>query len=116
MEAIQYKGYTIESSHSPFGGFDYFPTEHGRNDDYDLDGDDLKYCGNVRQASTLEEAKDWISEKIMTSAPAHRVITQNGKNITKFWWLSAAVDFAVKFKGELLIGSPQEDHFQIQSI
>jgi hypothetical protein len=116
MEAIQYKGYTIESSLSPFGGFEYFPTKQGRDDDYDVVDGDYKYCGNVRHADTLEEAKDEISEKIMTSLPAHKVATQNGKNITKFWWLSEAVDFAVKFKGDLFIGSPTSDHYPIESI
>lgn len=106
-----YRGYTIEPSHSPFGGFDFFPTEQGRDDDYDYDGERYRYCGNVKHASTIEEAKDSIDEEIMMSIPPYKVWTF-GKypiggrpqlNITKFIWISDAVKFAAKFNGEIMI-------------
>lgn len=91
MEAIQYKGYTIQPSWSPFGGYDYFPTAEGMDED------------NVKRADTIEEAKDEISEKIMTSLPSWQVTTphQRGENITKFDWIVDAVKFAIKVNGNL---------------
>lgn len=103
-----YKSYTIEPSTSPFGGFDFFPTEQGRDDDYDLDGEDLKYCGNVKHASSIDEAKDMIDELIMMAIPPYKVETiihLGGfrlRNITKFDWISDAVKFAARFNGEVL--------------
>lgn len=94
MEAIEYKGYTIQSALSPFGGFDYFPTAQGMDED------------NVKRADTIEDAKDEISEKIMTELPAWKVETFNplngGSIITEFWHIVDAVVFASKRNGNLL--------------
>lgn len=94
MEAIQYKQHTIQPSWSPFGGFDYFPTEEGMDED------------NVKRADTIEDAKDEISEKIMTSLPTWKVETFNplngNSNYTKFDWIVDAVKFASQVPGNLL--------------
>jgi hypothetical protein len=61
----KYRGYTIEPTERPYDkGFDFFPSDPGRDDDYDLVGEDYKYCGNVRFASTIEEAKNEIDRAI----------------------------------------------------
>jgi hypothetical protein len=62
-EQINYRTYRIEPTTLPYGkGFDFFPADQGRDDDYDCVGDpaEYKYCGNVRHASTIEEAKNEI--------------------------------------------------------
>jgi hypothetical protein len=82
----------------------------GIDHDVDMDEDGCHYCGNCKWVDSIDEAKDAIDEKIMTEKPPHMVLTKGkfvvlGKeqvNITKFWWISDAIKFAVKFKGELL--------------
>jgi hypothetical protein len=88
MEAISYKSYTIQPSLSPFGGFDFFPTEEGMDQD------------NVKRADTIEEAKDLINEKIMTELPDHKV-RMNGREYS-FPWIVDALRFAEFWKGEVL--------------
>jgi len=97
QQSIQYRGYTIEKS---FRGYDFYPTEQGRDDDYDLDGEDYKYCGNVRHASTIEEAKDAIDEKIIEAKPYH-IVKLNGRDYP-FPWLEDARKFASLWNADLL--------------
>jgi hypothetical protein len=72
MEAIQYRGYTIEETHSnPYSNtadYLFYPTAQGRNDDYDFVNGDSHYCGNVQAACSLEDAKDRIWEIVMLEA------------------------------------------------
>jgi hypothetical protein len=55
-EQIKYRTYTIEPDYrNPYSNrpeFIFYPTDKGRDDDPD--------CGNVRHASTIEEAKNEI--------------------------------------------------------
>jgi hypothetical protein len=61
----RYRMYIIEPTERPYDkGFDFFPSDPGRDDDYDFDGEDYKYIGNVRYASTIEEAKNEIDCEI----------------------------------------------------
>jgi hypothetical protein len=99
--SIPYRGYTIEPSVSGYwGGFDFYPTAEGRDEDYDWDGDSWRNCGNVQHAATLDEAKDAIWEKVMESTPWH-VVKMNGREYP-FPWIEDAIRFAVMFDGELM--------------
>lgn len=91
--AIMYRGYVIEptSNGCPFGGYDFYPAAEGKNDDADFDGEDFKYCGNVGFASSIEDAKDQIFEKIMMAMPQHKVVL-NGRDYY-FDWIEEAVKF-----------------------
>jgi hypothetical protein len=104
MEAIQYKSYTIqEDFRNPYGNkpeFMFYPTEEGIQDDADCDGDGFHYCGNCQWADTIEEAKDLISEKIMTEAPEHKVKINSREY--SFPWIEDAVRFAEYWNGILL--------------
>lgn len=82
-----YKGHTIEKSTSHFGGFDFFPTESGR--------DEVTY-----RADTIEEAKDRISEHVMKEAPLHEV--QINDRIYPFEWIEEATGFADLWNGTML--------------
>jgi hypothetical protein len=109
---ILYKGYTITTDYQ--GGWYerimFYPTEQGIDHDADMDENGYHYCGNCQWVDSIDEAKDAIDEKIMMAMPPHLVVTKGkfvvlGKeqvNITKFWSISDAIKFAVKFKGELL--------------
>lgn len=60
-----YKGYTIEEDpfYNPYSKnthYCYYPTEKGRQDDADYDGESFVYCGNAKWADSIEEAKDEI--------------------------------------------------------
>lgn len=59
---MQYRGYTIEPSSCM--GYDFFPTDEGRDEDYDWTGDGYRNCGNVGHASSIEGAKAEIDDKI----------------------------------------------------
>lgn len=98
---IFYKGYTIEptSNGCPYGGYDYYPTAEGRQDDADLVGEDYKYCGNVGFESSIDNAKDAIMEKIMTELPNHQVIINN-RPAYEFAWISEAMRFATYWNAE----------------
>lgn len=105
-----YKGYTIlEDNRNPFGAteFMFYPSDEGVQHDADMDQDGYHYCGNCGWASTIEEAKDLIDEKIMQSTPAYLVetIVNLGefklKNVTKFWWLDEAIRFASHHNGTM---------------
>lgn len=103
--SIQYKGFTIETDNEfHFNGFLYYLTAQGKDHDCDMDSDGYHYCGNVKWASTIEEAKDAIMEKIMQEKPAYLVKTYSSEhklhfNLTKFWWIEEALSFADKFNG-----------------
>lgn len=63
---IYYRGFTIEPTQNgcPYGGYDYYPTEEGRDDDADFDGESYRYCGNVQFAHSIEAAKREIDDII----------------------------------------------------
>ena len=100
QETQYYRGYTIEptSNGCPYGGYDYYPTEEGRNEDYDWTGDGWQNCGNVGFASSIEDAKDAIWEKVMTSLPQHKVVLN--KKDYYFDWIEDAIKFAVMWNAE----------------
>ncbi len=110
-DTITYRGYTIEPSTSRLPGYEYFPSDDGRNLDIDCTVDGFKFCGNIRYATTIDDAKDMIDETIMRQYPDWKVETfgplpiggSPQVNITKFLWLSDAVPFAVKHNGQLTI-------------
>lgn len=111
MEAITYKGYTIEEDHdiNPYRKepmYMFYPTTEGAQHDADYDGDGYRYCGNCKWADSIEDAKDLISEKIMTELPVWKVETfdplNGGLIITKFWHIVDAVVFASARNGNLL--------------
>lgn len=97
---VSYRGYIIEPSTSYFGGFDYYPESEGRNDDAELVGDppEYSYCGNVRHAQTLEDAKDDIWERVMMATPQHKVVL-NGRDYF-FSWIDEAMKFAIQWNAE----------------
>jgi hypothetical protein len=106
--SVEYKGYTIVLQYEMLSMkpvFMYYPTAEGEQHDANLDGEDYRYTGNCKWADSLEEAKDAISEKIMTSQPAYLVETTvklggfELKNITKFWWINDAIRFAALWNG-----------------
>lgn len=110
IEPVQYKGYSIvpDFDRIPYNKepqYMYYPTSEGVNHDADLDGEDYRYTGNCKWADSLEEAKDAITEKIMTEHPAYLVETKvklggfELKNITKFWWIDEAMRFAYLWNG-----------------
>ena len=101
--SITYRGYTIEPSTSYFGGYEYYPTEEGRNDDAEIVGDppEYSYCGNVKHADTIDEAKDAIWEKVMTSMPQHKVVMN--KRDYYFEWIEDAMKFAIRWNAEEFI-------------
>lgn len=64
---IEYKSYSIQKDQrNPYGSveFMYYPTEQGVQHDADYDGEQYKYTGNCAWASTIEEAKSEIDERI----------------------------------------------------
>jgi hypothetical protein len=64
----EYKGYTIEEEYGPYCNkphYIYYPTDEGRQDDYDGDSEGWHYCGNAFMAWDLEEAKGDIDEIIL---------------------------------------------------
>lgn len=101
--AIMYRGYIIEptSNGCPYGGYDFYPASEGRNDDADYDGESYHYTGNVGFASSIDDAKDQIFEKIMTSTQDHKVV-MNGRPYY-FPWIDDAIKFAVKWNAEEFI-------------
>lgn len=67
LSSITYKGFTIQKDQrNPYGDaeFMFYPTEEGVQHDADCDGESYKYCGNCKWASTLEEAKNEIDDKL----------------------------------------------------
>lgn len=100
---IHYRGYIIEptSNGCPYGGYDYYPASEGRNDDADCAGDpaEYHYTGNVGFASSIDNAKDAIMERIMEQLPSHKV-ELNGR-IYDFPWIEDAIKFAVLWNGNL---------------
>lgn len=86
MEAITYRGYTIEPSSWPGFNFDYYPT--------DYDGQP------VRTARSIKEAKEEIDIKIFENT-VWKVKVPHCEPV-KFNWLSEAVDFCNKCNGILI--------------
>lgn len=87
-----YKGYTIIEDREPWAvkydqTFKYFPTESGIDN------------GNVKYASTLEEAKDEISEMVFLATYPEMWAVDHSKSLSPaaFDFLSDALMFAVKF-------------------
>lgn len=107
MEAITYKGWTIQEDPENWTDrFIFFPTAEGIQHDAECDENGWHYCGNCKWADSIEDAKDEISEKIMTSLPTWKVETFNplngNSNYTKFDWIVDAVKFASQVPGNLL--------------
>lgn len=97
--SIQYRGWTIEPSTAyPYGGWEFYPTDEGRNEDAEWDGDSWRDCGNVKFASSLDDAKDQIWEKVMEKIPPHEVIL-HGRSYY-FNWVEDAISFAVQWNAE----------------
>jgi hypothetical protein len=107
---ILYKGYSIVEDHdqTPYNKepqYMFFPTDQGEQHDADCrDGESYSYTGNCKWADSIEEAKDAIMEKLMQEKPAYLVKTYSSKfqshfNLTKFWWIEDAIQFAKKFNG-----------------
>lgn len=86
MKPILYKSYVIEPTSGK--GYQFWKQDQG----IDMD--------NVYYADSVEDAKDSISEEIMTDSEYHFVETKTG--ITKFLWIEDAVKFASRFNGSLL--------------
>lgn len=97
MEAINYKGFTIQYA----GGecYEYWRTSEGYNPDAELVGEDWRNCGNTWTAFSIEEAKDAISLIVIEETPWH-VVMWNGMKY-EFTWISDAIKFITTFGGEL---------------
>lgn len=68
----EYKGYSIEKDQrNPYGPaeFMFYPTSEGVDHDADYDGEQYKYCGNCRWASTLEDAQYEIDALVEEATP-----------------------------------------------
>jgi hypothetical protein len=89
QEPISYKGWIIEPA-------DSWPASLGFKYQYYRQADERMY-----HAYTLEEAKDDICERIMTSLPEHKVVV-NGREYF-FAWIEDAIKFAVKWNAEEFI-------------
>lgn len=101
-ERIEYRGFTIEPSTGYMGGYSYYPTAEGRNEDAEWDGDSWRNCGNVQWAASLDDAKDAIMEKYIESYPHHIVRTNFGMMEYSFPWLVDAIAFQKMWGGDLL--------------
>jgi hypothetical protein len=103
MEAIHYKGWTIEENPNGcfVGELMAYPTEQGIQHDADFDGDRYRYCGNCLFDICIDNLKDSIDENIMMAKPLYLVETKAlcGPIITKFEWISDAMAFAARFNG-----------------
>lgn len=112
MSQIQYKGFTIqEDFRNPYSSkpeFMFYPTAEGVQHDADCDQDGYRYCGNCKWASSIEEAKDEISEIVMMNRPVYQVetIIKLGsfrlRNIAKLDWIVDAIMFVGKTNGRPL--------------
>lgn len=73
---IYYRGYTIEPTQNgcPYGGYDYYPTEEGRDEDIDWNGNP---CGNVGFTSSIAAAKREIDDLIYEKM--HVVVLNEGE-------------------------------------
>lgn len=89
---IQYKNFTIIEDREPWAvkygqTFKYFPTESGIDN------------GNVKYASTLEEAKDEISEMVFLATYPEMWAVDHSKSLSPaaFDFLSDAMGFISKW-------------------
>jgi hypothetical protein len=87
-----YKGYSIIEDREPWAvkydqTFKYFPTEEGIDN------------GNVKYASSLEEAKDEISEIVFLASYPERWAVDHSKSLSPaaFDFLSDALGFCSKY-------------------
>jgi hypothetical protein len=87
METIQYKGYFIKPSEWLSGKYEFSKEE----------GD------TSTVAESIEDAKDMITEILMTAQPEWRVQSKSGK-IETFEWLFRAVEAAEACGGKVLYG------------
>lgn len=98
MKATEYRGYTIAPTGYPAPlCFRYYKTEEGIDQ------------GNVFHTTTEQQAKREVDERILDEA-VYLVETYNPIRpiITKFYWISDAIQHCVKFNGTPL--------FEINSI
>ena len=99
---VLYRGYTIEptSNGCPYGGYDYYPTEEGRDEDIDWNGNP---CGNVGFAGTIAAAKAEIDDLI--GERPHVVTINEGdpfyEHRYEFQDFDNALAFAMKWGGTL---------------
>lgn len=93
MEAIFYKGWTIQDDPEAYikGQLIAYPTEQGIQHDYDLEGEDYKYCGNCLFAWDIDTLKAEIDEKIMMARPLYFV----EGNPEPFEWIIEAIQYAI---------------------
>lgn len=101
-QRIYYRGYTIEPTLNgcPYGGYDYYPTEDGRDEDIDWNGNP---CGNVGFTNSIASAKREIDDLIYEKM--HVVVLNEGEGIYEhrheFENLENAIDFATMWGGNL---------------
>jgi len=99
---IEYKGYTIQPDYSGYRWrFMFYKTEEGVQHDHDYIDGTFIYMGNCRYASSMKGAKDLIDEIVPFFVETYTRKYGSGLNITKFDYLSEAVEFAVKFNGTM---------------
>lgn len=97
-QEVLYRGYTIDKAEY---GYEYYPTDEGRDDDADFDGESYRYCGNVRFASSINAAKREIDDLIYEKM--HVVVLNEGKGIHEqryeFKDFTTAFNFALQWSG-----------------
>jgi hypothetical protein len=91
-QPIIYKGYFIEPETEPWA------IKYGRPFKYYLAGENSE-GEDVKWASSIDDAKDQISEKIMAKIPDH-IVELNGRHYS-FPWIEEAVKFASLWNGSL---------------
>jgi hypothetical protein len=68
---MKYNGFLIEKDTYEFGykeytRFFFWPEDQERYDEYDLVGEDWKYCGNAKWADSWQDAMNQIDEIVET--------------------------------------------------
>ena len=106
MEAIEYKGYTIQEDYSLYGNkpeYKFYPTDEGEQHDADGDSEGYRYTGNCKWAYSLDEAKLLIDEiipfKVIVEKKVYRI---RHYTVTPFTWFADAVRFAAQTNGEIV--------------
>lgn len=97
QNTIQYKGYTIRRDS---GLYKFFPSADGEDDDFDLVGEDYRYCGNGKWANSVDDAKDQITS-IIREKRGPIEVRVNGK-VETFCDFIVAVKATIETNGELL--------------
>lgn len=103
---LQYKGYTIQEDHDriPYNKdpqYMFYPTAQGIQHDADGDSEGYHYCGNCKWADSVEDAKDSITEILLSKLPDWKVQSKSGI-VETITWLSDAVKTAVACNGILV--------------